>query len=151
MFTEFMNKLSEAFPGNTIYIPDVLQPFLEKWLSRQADVAAGKTAVFGQPSFVNKMKSIGVSGGGGDSYKWNGKDVVFFQEEKLVTAFRLAPLPHEPEKLIEPPFVIEFSLMPDGTVAETADRQPTGQKEQWGGPAGKKVDDDISKLRRRRW
>jgi len=101
MFTKLMDDLYSVYEGDVIYIPLKLKVFIEPWLQTKQGSASSR-GFQGRGGFQKATLN------GEFSYK--DKKVLFFCEDKLSTAYKKMPVPHQPEKITEEAFVIEFTL-----------------------------------------
>jgi len=114
MFTKLMDSLSLVYTGDTIYIPEKLRVFIDPWLATRKQ---GK-------------RFQGQGGGGfqkqstGNGLVYGNKKVMFFCEDALVKAYKNTPLPHVPETIGEEPFIIEFTLEPEGAKTANESSKP---------------------------
>jgi len=102
MFTDTLNKLHDAFPGNVIYIPESLKIFVEPFLKVSNKRSSAIVQSLGTVNISTQRTATG--------YYWNRKEVKFYKEEEVVEAYRKMPIPHTPVSAYENSFIIEFSL-----------------------------------------
>lgn len=103
MFTNLMKQLHNIYEGDVIYLPDKIQMFIEPWLKQQA---GNKRMTITQRQYGFQSGNPETSNG----YHYQGKKVIFFDEDNLVAAYKTMPIPHKIETVCEEPFVIEFTL-----------------------------------------
>lgn len=119
MFTKLMDDLSRVYTGKIIYVPNKLKVFIEPWLATKSSAKLGKGST--------ALQGSGFQGGGkrdADGLKYGDKKVIFFSEAALVKAYKKTPLPHMPETIGEEPFIIEFTLEPEGAKSANDSSKP---------------------------
>ncbi len=136
MFTKMMNQLSHVYAGDIIYVPVKLKVFIEPWLHSQ-DLKGSKFHRGSTRGGFQRGSTTIV-----DSYGWNGKEVIFFCEDELVSAYKDMPVPHIPEKITEEAYRIEFD-MDSPEAAKVTSSKP------WHKNTAKKLDDDEEKPKKK--
>jgi hypothetical protein len=108
-----MDDLSMVYKGDTIYVPEKLKVFIEPWLDYRS-----KGQRFQQQGEGFQKRPTG------NSLVYGSKKVMFFCEDALVKAYKKTPLPHMPETIGEEPFIIEFTLEPEGAKTANGSSKP---------------------------
>ena len=104
MFSKLLRQLAEVYQGEELYIPDALYPLITDWLCKRHNKDPRQVQV----------------------YKWSGKKLVPYDEDKQLAAYQATPI-HLPERILEKSIVIEASL--ESTIREEVKPSATVPKE----------------------